>query len=810
MKVSLHWLRQYLDFKWTVEELTHQLTMLGLEVEGVQAISGAFDGIVVAHVISREKHPNADKLSLCRVHDGSGERQIVCGATNFQAGDKVPLILPGASLPLKAGETQPFTIKVGKIRGVESHGMLCSPQELGLPDKVDGLLILRPDAVAGQSFAEYLGQAGSDVVFDLEVTPNRPDLNSVMGIARELAAVEGRVLNLPDPGNPISQGGPSLGDRLSVRIENQAVCSRYSARMICGVKIGPSPDWLRSRLEKSGIRSICNVVDVTNFVMLETGQPLHAFDARLIAKGHDGRSEITVRFAAPDEKLACLDGIERVLTSEMLVIADGQKALALAGIMGGAGTEINGQTVDVLLESAWFDPVTVRRTSKRLALRSESSYRFERGVDPGIGDYASRRAAGLIIETAGGALMEGVVEVQTATNPAAEIELRYAHADSLLGVTISHAEQQKHLTRLGLALVRQDPGLGVYRVPSWRVDLKREVDLIEEVGRLHGVERLPSTPPRGAIGFNEFDSVYDHISEARRILSSLGLNEAQGQTLIACSEARQTNPDQLVSLANPLSSDMDVLRPSLLPGLIHALRHNASRKNGQVALFETGRVFHRTKDGVRESRRVAMAITGLRRPAFWSGAERDAMVDVYDMKGLVEDFLDGFGLRGVVFASNPAPTSLYLEAALITLGGKVPLGELGQMHPIEARKYGLREVVCLAELDLDALLARRQSGKNFKPMPAFPSSRRDAAFLVPETVTHEMVCGCIRKMKLANLEALDLFDVFRGKGVPEGHKSMAYAFTYRASDRTLTDAEVNAAQEKAVEGLKRDLGAVLR
>src|ERR1039457_566197 len=414
MKVTLNWLKQYVDFNWSPEELTERLTMLGLEVEGVQKISGAFDGIVVAQVVTRDKHPNADKLSVCRVNDGTGERVIVCGAQNHKAGDKVQLILPGASLPQKPGDKEPFTIKVGKIRGVESHGMLCSHEELGIdPEaighkKEDGLLILREDAKVGQSFGEYLGRSGSDVVYDLEVTPNRPDLNSVIGIAREIAAVTGNALRIPEVRSRKSE--VRTESLVAVRIEDAELCPRYTARVINGVKIGPSPEWLRSTLEKVGIRSISNVVDVTNYVMLETGQPLHAFDYRLIAKSADGKPTIVVRRAAATEKFTTLDNQERTLTNEMLLIADEQKGIALAGVMGGANTEIHNDTKDVLIESAYFAPVNIRRTSKALGLRSESSYRFERGADVGICDWASQRAAQLILETAGGQLADGVVD----------------------------------------------------------------------------------------------------------------------------------------------------------------------------------------------------------------------------------------------------------------------------------------------------------------------------------------------------------------------------------------------------------------
>jgi phenylalanyl-tRNA synthetase beta chain len=808
MKVTLNWLKQYVDFNWSSEELTERLTMLGLEVEGVQKISGAFDGIIVAQILTRDPVPGSDKLSVCKVNDGKGERIIICGAQNHKPGDKVPLILPNFALPLKPGDKEPFVIKERKVFGITSHGMMCSPQELGLPDKVEGLLILPTDAPIGKPFGEYLGRSGGDVVYDLEVTPNRPDLSSVIGIAREIAAVTGNSLRIPEVRSQKSEARTE--NLVAVKIEDAELCPRYTARVIKDVKIGPSPDWLRSTLEKVGIRSISNVVDVTNYVMLETGQPLHAFDYHLIAKGKDGKPTIVVRRAAAGEKFKTLDNQERTLTSEMLLIADETKGIALAGIMGGANTEINDRTFDVLIESAYFSPVNIRRASKQLGLRSESSYRFERGADVGICDWASQRAAQLILETAGGQLAEGVVDVHPKPAEAKQITLRFSKCKDLLGVGISHAEQIGFLAKLGLAIVKQEPGKCTFTIPSWRVDLKREVDLIEEIERLYGVGKIPATPPRGAIGANAFDAIYDQIAEARRILTGLGLNEAQGQTLISRVEARNAKDEEIVALANPLSSDMNVLRPSLLPGLIHSLRHNVSHKNYDVALFEIGRVFTGQNGTTKEERRVAIAITGQRAMPFWSGGERDAKLDASDVKGAVEEFLDHFGVRGVAFARRTETTAMFLESATIALGGKLPLGETGQLSPALAKTYDLRDAVFLAELNLDQLLARRNPAKSFKPLPQFPAIRRDVAMLVPEATTHESVLQTVRKTKPANLETVELFDIFRGKNVPEGQKSLAYAFTYRSQEKTLTDAEVNAGHLKIVEALKQNLGATVR
>jgi phenylalanyl-tRNA synthetase beta chain len=844
MKVTLNWLRQYVEFDWSAAELAERLTMIGIEVEGMQKLGGEFEGVVVAQVITKDKHPNADKLTVCRVNDGKGERQIVCGAQNFKAGDKVPLVPPGSTLPTNPGEA-PFTIKVGKIRGVESHGMMCSPQELGLGNTVEGLLILREDAKVGQPFAEYFGRTGNDVVYDLEITPNRPDLNSVIGIAREISAVTGNPLKLPQ--FKLSAAGGRTEELVAVRIEDAELCPRYTARVVRGVKIAASPEWLKSTLEKIGVRSINNVVDVTNYVMLETGQPLHAFDYHLLQSRagvspapdrRDACPTIVIRRAAENEKFKTLDGQERTLTSQMLLIADETKAVALAGVMGGQNSEINLNTADVLIESACFKPQNIRATSKKLELRTESSYRFERGADIAICDWASQRAAQLILETAGGTLAQGVVDAYPRAFTPKHISLRHPQTDAVLGIAVPMEQQTQFLQRLGLE-IDTAPGIApstgvrmphttVFRVPSFRVDLKREIDLIEEVVRLYGVDKIPATAPRGAVGSNPYDAVHDQLAEARRILTGLGLFEMQGQTLISEVAGKLAAGESLLPLSNPLSSDMNVLRPSLLPGLLDALRHNLSHKTYDAALFEVGRVFNVAQSsspagspgvrpggradscpGTREECRVAIALTGQRSPLFWSGNDREAKFDIYDLKGLLEEFLDQFGLRGQIYVRRPDSTALFLESATVHLG-KFQLGEFGQLLPPLARQYDLRDPVLLAELNLDQLLARRNTGKSFRPLPAFPAIRRDVAMILPETTTHEAVLQVVKQAKPANLEAVELFDVFRGKNVPAGQKSMAYAFTYRHADRTLTDAEVNAAHEKLVAQLKQRLQAVVR
>ncbi len=821
MKVTLNWLKQYVDFPWTPEELRERLTMLGLEVEGMDKLGGEFENVVVARIITSDKHPNADKLSVCRVADGQGERQIVCGAKNYQVGDKVPLALPGCNLPTAPG-SPPFTIKVGKLRGVESQGMMCSAKELGLGEDASGLMILPAEAKVGQPFAEYLGRAGSDVVYDLEITPNRPDLNSVIGIAREISAVTGNPLKLPEIGLPAAVPAGAVTDHVArvenfvgVRIDDPELCPRYTARLIRGVKVGPSPDWLRQRLEKVGIRSISNVVDVTNFVMLEVGQPLHAFDYHLLGAAATSapapsHPTIIIRRAAEGEKFTTLDGQARSLASQMLVIADETKAVAVAGIMGGLNSEIKDTTVDVLLESACFKPQSIRATSKKLDLRSDASYRFERGSDVGICDWASRRAAQLILETAGGQLAEGVVDAYPQPFKAKEITLRHARTDQLLGLTIEPYRQVDFLRRLDLEVLGQESVSGgvTVRIPSYRVDLKREIDLIEEICRLYGVDKIPSRAPSGIVGTHPYDIIHDQLGEAR-YLTGLGLDEIQGQTLLPESLAQLSAAGAIIPLANPLSSDMNVLRPSLLPGLIDALQRNVNRKNEDLALFEIGRVFSTVNGLPQEERHWAMALTGRRYPTFWSGAERDARFDMADLKGLLEEFLEQFSLRGVSYARRAELTGLFIESAAVHLG-KFVLGQMGQLLPTLCKRFDLRDPVFLAELNLDLLLARRNLAKTFKPLPAFPSVRRDVAMLVAESITHEAVLSAVKQAKPQNLESVELFDIFRGKNVPSGQKSAAYAFTYRHAERTLTDAEVNAAHNKLVQYFKDHLQATVR
>ena len=807
MKITYNWLAQYVDFDWPPEELGERLTMLGLEVEKLERVGGGYEGVVAAEVLSREPHPNADRLSVCRVSDGKGERQIVCGATNFKPGDKVPLILPGNALPASSESGKPLVIKAGKIRGVVSEGMLCSGKELGVSEDADGLMILDSGAQAGQSFADYLGIESADYVLDLEVTPNRPDWNSVIGIAREIGALTGGDLKLPSV--KLEENGDPVAERVRVRIEDAALCPRYSARLIRHVKVVPSPSWLRRLLEKIGIRSINNVVDATNFVMMETGQPLHAFDYRQLAGWKNGEATVSARRSREGEFFVTLDGQKHQLPRGAIMIADEEKALALGGIMGGLNSEISESTQDVLLESACFLPPSIRSTSKQLGIRTDASYRFERGADPEIVDWASRRAAGLICEASGGVLQAGAADAYPNPPSPTRISLRYEKTNRLLGVEIPKKEQASLLQRLGLRQGTDSESSGEFLVPSFRVDLKREVDLIEEVACLYAADRIPATPPRATVGKHEHDKLHDGLALARQILVGQGLHEIQAQTLISDQAAGIPSGLELVALEHPLSSDMNSLRPSLLPGLVEALRHNANHGVADAALFEAGSVFCLRNGQLVEEERLALALTSSRFPLFWTKEKETGDFDLFDLKGRLELLLEALGVRGSQWRGMETSEAPFVEEGRLSIGKQV-IGRFGQLRPLLAAQLDLKKPVLLAELDWKLLLARRCAGKSFQALPMFPSVRRDAAMLVDESISHADVLRAVKKAKPDFLQTVELFDVFRGKGIPEGKKSVAYAFIYRARRRTLKDEEVAAAHAKVIRRLQDEVAAEIR
>jgi phenylalanyl-tRNA synthetase beta chain len=797
MKISYNWLKEYVDFDWSPQQLAERLTFCGIEVEGVEQVGASFDKVVVAQILAVDKHPNADRLTVCRVHDGFGERQIVCGAKNHKAGDKVPLALPGAVLP---GD---FKIKIGKIRGVESQGMMCSAKELAIAEDAEGLLILDPSARVGAPIGEVLG--GGDTLYELEITPNRPDLLSIIGIAREVSALTGNPIRRPQ--TDFTEEETPVESLAKVRVEAPDLCPRYSARIIRGVKIGPSPEWLKTLLEKLGIRSINNVVDVTNVVLLEIGQPLHAFDYNLLA----GR-EIVVRRAQAGECIMTIDGKNRALEEQMLVIADGQKPVALAGIMGGQHSEINDKTVDVLLESAYFFPPNIRKTSKRVGLSSESSYRFERGADIGICDWASRRAIALIQQLAGGRVARGVIDTLAKPVEKRRIACRYARVNQLLGAEVPPEAAKRVLTGLGLSVVSESTDRAEFEVPTFRVDLQREADLIEEIGRVHGLDKIPSVISQAAPATSRFDESFDRVRLVRQVLNGLGFEEAINQTMTSPVAAALTplRPGAgLVRLQNPLNEDLSVLRPSLLPGLLQNLRVNISRQTLDVRLFEIGRVFSFEEGKPVERLSLGLAATGHRAPEAWEAAARVAKMDYYDLKGAVESLLARLRIGPVKFAPKSEPSGLMEQAAIIDINGAM-FGEVGLLDATVARQYDMRDPVMLAELDLQELLEEADWQRSYKPLPQFPGVQRDIAMIVAEATTHAQVMAVIAGCRKNLVESVRLFDIFAGGTIPKGKKSLAYSLTYRAPDRTLTDAEVNRVHDEIKATLKKSLQCEIR
>lgn len=754
MKISLAWLKDYVAFDGSAQQLAERLTLLGIEVEAIQKIGDDFPQIVVAQILASQKHPNADRLSVCRVADGSGERQIVCGAKNYKPGDKVPLALPGAALP------NGVRIKVGKIRGVESHGMMCSAAELKLAEDAEGLLILPPDTPVGAPLADALG--GSDAVLDLEITPNRPDLLSHIGIAREIACATDSPLKWPS--FSLFESGEHVKDFATIVVESPDLCPRYTARLIRDVKIGPSPPWLRQRLERVGARSINNVVDITNFVLYEIGQPLHAFDFGQL----NGRT-LVVRRARAGETMITLDNEELKLDPNHLVIADTAQPACLAGIIGGQNSGVSTTTRDILLESACFHPRCVRAASRTLGVRSESSYRFERGADIGVCDWASRRAAALIAELAGGKICSGVIDTNPNPKSPRPIPCRYSRINSRLGIEVPPDAMKKIFKGLSLRVTHESADACDVQPPSFRVDLANEADLSEEVGRIYGIEKIPSEIAPARPTWSDADIRYDAVAKLRALLVSMGYWEVLTPILVPRTK------EITLRLKNPLSEEMAALRGDLLRSLLNCLRDNVRRGNTDLRLFEIGRVF--SSEG--EKNHLALALTGARAPAHWSG------------NGPKADFYD-------------------LKAALETLG--VPDTPITQLSPQLARQYDLRDPVFLAELDLDNLLASRlpSSAPVYQELPRFPSIARDIALVLAEEITHAQIVAAIREAKPDWLQDIIVFDIFRGGAISSGKKSVAYRITYRSADRTLTDAEVNRVHEKVKAAVKKSLRCEVR
>lgn len=787
MKFSVNWLREFVDLPAKIEDLTELLTMAGVEIEGIEQHGANVDKVVVAQIRESVQHPNADRLSVCQVDDGSGHiRQIVCGAKNYKAGDKVLLAQPGAALP------NGLKIKESKLRGVESQGMLCSPIELGLGQDSSGLLILSPEARIGAPIGELFP---GDTILDVEITPNRGDLLSHYGLAREIAALSSRPLKEPES---LKHAGATSLPRSSDGVEMCGLtqCPFFSIRRIDNVTVAPSPTWLSARLEAVGIRAINNIVDISNFVMLELGQPTHAFDAAKLKGG------IIVRPAHDGEKFLALDGRNYSLTARDLAIADQERAVGIGGVMGGEETGVSATTKSVLLEAAYFQPATIRRTARELSLPSDASYRFERGVDPQMILRASNRAAELIAEIAGGKPAGEIViggELPADPKP---VTLRYEVCNRLAGVEIPAKTADAILTHFGLSRENSDANSATFRIPSFRRDLQRDVDLIEEIVRAYGVQKIDGTDRSRFTPTRQADISHDLDSALCDRLVGRGLFEARTSKLV--SRQPIAFGENAVSLRNPLSEDHVALRPSLVLGLLGALERNVRAGADRVCLFEIGRVFLAPEG--REEKRVGILLWGNAQntPHWRSRSTRN--LDFIDLKGVLETVAPGtLSLRKTEHADLSLATEVLLNQKSIGLAG--------QLAGARTSSLGVTGGILVAELNWEALSRNESSARVFREIDRFPAVTRDIALIVPENASNEEILRVIRTPAEPLLESIQLFDLFSGSeasNLGAARKSLAYRLTYRDKNRTLTSEEVSAVHAKIRERLQNEFGAELR
>ncbi|MDB6070677.1 MAG: phet bact: phenylalanine--trna ligase beta subunit [Verrucomicrobiales bacterium] len=794
MKVSFNWLADHLDLSaHSTAQLSDLLTFAGIEVEGITERGVRSDFLIVGKVVSFVPHPNADRLRLCQVDDGSGTpRQIVCGAKNFEPGDKVPVALPGAVLP--GG----FQIKESQLRGSLSQGMMCAGREIGFSDDADGLMILPADAPVGTPIHEYLEV---DTMLEVEVTPNRPDLLSHLGMARELAALA--KLNLKSRGDySASSVKTQAAEEAEIQLVDTEGCPYYTARRIRGVKVAPSPAWLVRKLESVGLRPINNIVDITNYVLMEMAQPLHAFDAAKLDGG------IVVRSAAEGEKFLALDGRECSLAAVDLVIADGKQAVALAGVMGGALSGVTDETTDILLEAAWFQPSRVRHTSRRLAMMSDSSYRFERGVDPQQTAGASELAVRLILELAGGTADEVLLTAGAPPVLTSQVTLDLPRAQRLLGTPISEAEVTDILTRLNLKPL----GGLAFGIPGYRQDLQRPVDLVEEIARVHGIANIPATTDGQFVPASAADAVYDFKMTLRQRLVGQGLFEAQTIKLISTAQVEDslgTTPQLLpvLPLRNPLSDDHTIMRPSLLPGLLGVAERNIRMGTNSLRFFETGTVFARTPDGKAiEKDALALLLCGPVSPIAWN-RQTPAAADPSELRAVLDALCPGVSVK-----LKPVPNARLLTAAQIIVNGK-PVGLCGQLQPARVRALDSRHPVFAAEIDTTLLLKALTREVKFDELPRFPGISRDIALEVPADLANGKLEDFFSTRKEPLLTGATLFDVFAdptGQKIAADKKSLAYTLTYRDSGKTLSTAEVDTAHNKVVAELLKAHSVTVR
>ncbi|MEW6334791.1 MAG: phenylalanine--tRNA ligase subunit beta [Thermodesulfobacteriota bacterium] len=802
MLVSVKWLRDYVDVDVTPAEMAERLTMAGLEVDALEERRPAFSGVKVARILSLKPHPDADHLSLCDVTAGESTYPVVCGAANIRVGDCVPLALAGATLP--GG----LVVRTSRIRGERSDGMLASEEELGIGTDASGIMILPADLSPGAELAEL--DELRDTVLDIGVTPNRADCLSITGVAREWAAIAGGALRIP-AALP-AESGEDIRELTSVTILDPDLCPRYTARIIKGVRIGPSPLWIRQRLEAVGLRPINNVVDVTNFVMMELGQPLHAFDYRFLEEGR-----IVVRRSRAGEPFVSLDGRERILNEGTLLICDGVKPVAIGGIMGGLNSEIQTDTETILLESAYFNPASIRRTSREMAMGTDAAFRFERGIDPEGVIPALNRAADLIARIAGGTVCRGLIDAYPQKiETAGRIPLRIRRVNDILGTSISGEEILRILGSLQMAVEPVGEDCFAVTPPTCRVDIVREIDLIEEVARLSGYDRIPATLPAvsATTGIRQGRAVLE--GKLRDIMTGAGYSEAINYSFISPSAVDRLGIDQTdqrrrhVEIRNPLTEEQAVMRTTMVYSLLLNAGKNADCGRFDLKIFELGRTFIGRGAGELplEENRLACMLAGLRYEDRWHSG--DLRADFYDLKGCIENMLDACCIPMPSFRSGMHEPFLHPGKSCGVYSGEDRIGSLGEVHPDVLARMDLKGPIVVCELDLDRMAALSARKISFRSIPRFPSSSRDVAFLVRTDQEAREILLPAGDPPEELLEKVQIFDIYEGKNLPAGTKSLGLRFSYRSADRTLTDDEVNEVHGRIVKRIVGATGAAIR
>ena len=790
MKFSEQWLREWVNPSITTDELESLLSLSGLEVDGVEKAAKDFSGVVVGEIISAEQHPNADKLQVCSVSDGTETFQVVCGAANARAGLKTGFAKVGAVLP---GD---FKIKKAKLRQVESFGMLCAEDELGISDDHGGIMELAADAPVGADLRQYLNL--DDTIIEVDLTPNRSDCLSLAGLAREVGVLTQTPVNVPD----VAPVAATASETFPIELINSDACPRYLGRVIKGINpTATTPLWMVEKLRRSGVRAIDPVVDVTNFVLMELGQPMHAFDLAKLSGG------IKVRLAEQDEALQLLDGSEVKLNADTLVIADHEKVVAMAGIMGGEQTKVTDGTSDIFLECAFFEPISIAGRARSYGLHTDSSHRYERGVDFTLQARAMERATALLLDIVGGEAGPVVEAVEESKLPVRnDVVLRADRLNQMLAMEMPDEKVEDILTRLGLQLTKEGNDWRA-AVPSYRFDISIEADLIEEVARVYGYDNLPVKSPTMALGIEAQPEAIKPIRLIRQSLAARGYQEAITFSFIEPGLSKLFDPENApIALANPISADLSVMRTTLIAGLAKAVQYNQNRQQGRIRLFESGQCFIQQGDEMVQDPMVAVIATGSREPEGWTGDAKP--MDFFDLKGDLEALLDDSGiLAEVSFEPAQHPALHPGQTAQILRNGE-PIGFIGALHPSVQKELGLKGSVYVFEIKQSALQQGRVA--KFDSLSKYPEVRRDLAFIVDEKTPVAHLMAAVREQAGEWLKELRLFDVYQGKGVEEQRKSVALGLTWQHASRTLNDEEINSLVDQIVSAAQEQFGASLR